>query len=289
MEWNELFIDCDRMSAETLALAEDFQSGGHQSPDLPIRNNPSEENKISPSKQECQVSGPREGCGLLYHIDFQGQTFSIRGLAIHNLKESYEQAQQGSPQILEPLRIAQDSQLGEIKIFRTPTYATAEILADQLFNRRFPVHEDSYFNVSDPGPGLWLVDRGLPEFCLYFKRVFHQDLATHSLGPIIDPQVATRRFLELPETLSIWPRELTVKIDEKALILQSSSNEEEVQSLIDSLREIFCNARMPWKRSDFKNTTTGQTSYFFFLEMAYIRGLWKDIEGELDRLSHAKK
>ena len=109
-----------------------------------------EENKVSHPKQECQVSGPREGCGLLYHIDFQGQTFSIRGLAIHNLKESYEQAQQGSPQILEPLRIAQDSQLGEIKIFRTPTYATAEILADQLFNRRFPVHEDSYFNVSDP-------------------------------------------------------------------------------------------------------------------------------------------
>ncbi|HAZ12815.1 MAG: hypothetical protein A2X86_04080 [Bdellovibrionales bacterium GWA2_49_15] len=281
MEWNEFVINFDQMSAETLSLAQNLQSANIQSP--------LEEFKALPLEAECHVGEQVEGSGLLYHIDFQGQTFSIRGIAVHDLKVSYAQALQGSQEILAPLRMQQDFQSVEIKTFRTPTHATAEILADQLFNRRFPLHEDSYFNVSDPGPGLWLVDRGLPEFCLHFKRVFHQDLATHSLGPIIDPQVAARRFLELPETLAIWPKELVLKIDEKALILQSACGDSCIQSILEKLREIFCHARMTWKRSDFKNTAAGQTSYFFFLEMAFTRGLWMDIEEELNHLATAKR
>lgn len=282
MEWNELVIDYDRMSAETLSLAEDLQKKGND-------QTPIEEFKTLPLEEERHAGEQVEGAGLIYHIDFQGRTFSIRGIAVPDLKESYAQALQGCQEILTPLRMQQEFQTVDIKVFRTPTCATAEILADQLFNRRFPLHEDSYFNVSDPGPGLWLVDRDLPEFCLHFKRVFHQDLTTHSLGPIIDPQVACRRFLELPETLVSWPKELEIKIDEKALILQSHSRSELVHSIFEKLREIFCDARMTWKRSDFKKTAAGQTSYFFFLEMAYTRGLWMDIEYELDRLSNSKR
>ncbi len=277
MDWNELVIDYDRMSAETLLLVEQLQDDRATTQQL-------EELPPLPVPEVPQVQGP----GLLYYVDFQGRTFSIRGLPVTDLNESYQSALQGDEKILGDLRIDGPDKLVDIKLFKTPECATAEVLADQLFNRRFPIHEDSYFNVSDPGPGLWSVERGAHEFCLYFKRVFHQELVTHSLGPIVDPLVAARRFSELPQTLTLWPQELEIKIDEKALVLQPRDPSANVQMYLQNLREICCNGKMIFEKSDFKNTTQGRTSYFFFLELAYTRKFWLEIEQELSRLSNEK-
>lgn len=301
MDWNQLDIDFDRLSEETLWLVDQIGEGKSVKEleaqffekKVVVQNiqetqdfipAPAYEKVIILEETAAQIpfeaeliTGPIvEGSGVIFYVDIQGGTFSIRGMPTNDLKKDYARALAADPVVLEQMRIQDVSSCAHIQVFHTPGPATAEMLADQIFNRRFPRQEDSYLNVSDPGPGLWFIDRGPNEFCLSFKRVFRQGLNTLSLGPLIDPRVALRRFNDLATGLVNFPAVLSLQADEKAVLLKSES--EEGQKLILNFRELFLDGRLNFQKEDFQDNAEGRTLFYFFLELAFIRSFWLETE-----------
>jgi hypothetical protein len=278
MEWNQLVIDFDQLSAETLWLVDQIREG-KSIQELEkgeyVTNQEIEKPSVFPLEEEKNVGPQVEGPGLLYFIDFQGRTFSVRGLASKDLRIDYKLALKGDQTILDSLRVSGEKESASIQIFRTPSFETAEMIVDQIANRRFPIEEESYLNVSDPGPGLWFFDRGENEFSLSFKRIFRQGgKGAISIGPLFDPKVAERRFRNLPSTLLEWSANDQLELDDRGITMKSNQN----KKIILCLKDILIDGRMTFQPGDFKPTHDGRTLYLFLLELAFIRRFWLEIE-----------
>ena len=106
---------------------------------------------------EEDVNVPEEVPGVLFHLQKKTSTFVIRLQESSNLKEDFKNIMK-HPEFFPSLRMSEGEESFEEKLsfFECDNIEVAKMIKDHLSNKRFPMHEEHVFNVSDPGDSWWL-------------------------------------------------------------------------------------------------------------------------------------
>ena len=126
--------------------------------------------------------------GLIYSILRSEGTFVIRGGPCQNLQQERERRE------------------GPFLFFELPRLDQAQILKDQLFNRRMPLKEELLYNLSDPGLHWWLDLLGPSKKGFRVDNRGHKDSLLPrflKLGPLGNPSVFNKRFSSLSKLLPL--------------------------------------------------------------------------------------
>lgn len=173
--------------------------------------------------------------GVLYHLQKSSSLFVIRTLVSKNIREDYQKIID-SPEEYPSLRLVEgDSKDIEKKLrfFILDNHLQAEIVHDQISNRRFPVDEEIMCNLSDPGFSWWLTKK-VNGFQLSFTLSVGLDAETIKLGPVGDQQMALRNF-QLMEIL-MQKAGLDLNIQNESNRVQFNEGEE---FLLEELKDLF--------------------------------------------------
>ncbi|EQC45389.1 hypothetical protein [Bacteriovorax sp. Seq25_V] len=213
--------------------------------------------------------------GLVYTIFKSGTTFSLRGFACESIEEAFDSIYSGEKSFLRALRL-NDSELDQIKFFELSSFERAEIVLDQVFNKRFPLEEDVLCNISDPGFSWWYgkADDG---FRINFKsHKFMCQGERTKLGPIGDVIVACLRFAKLKEHFKYHLPISELVINEKQFVLRSS---DKTHPIMKELMNLFERGEISEESALLCELDLSLRLYL--LELADIRRFWIDVEGAL--------
>ncbi|MCO4793936.1 MAG: hypothetical protein KC493_09495 [Bacteriovoracaceae bacterium] len=222
-----------------------------------------------------------QGPGLVYRVDKGSSTFCVRGFATENIEQSLLDIESGEVVTREKLRLDDDLDYDTLNFFETDELAMAQIIIDQLFNRRFPIDEDILCNLSDPGFSWWL---NLDEVGLniFFKSHGLNRMDRFSrLGPIGDNAIACLRLNQASSFLRTKFAINEFSCDDKSLNITPV----ESKSLgYQNFLELLVDGEFNWSIEDFSNDTHGRTMYFYFKELAALRAFWINLEEILEDL-----
>lgn len=235
-------------------------------------------------EEEPQDYLPEEP-GVLYHIQKSTSIFVIRTFVSQNIKEDYQKIID-APEDYPSLRLLEGSDEDvskKLRFFLVENPGQAEIIHDQLNNRRFPVHEEMMCNISDPGFSWWLTTRG-EGFQLSFTMSVSSSESTVKLGPLGDQQLALKNFRKL-ETM-ITEAGLALNIQNEMSRVQFTEGEE---FLMEELKDLFQFGVVSESMQDlFKllNKSVGdhstlEMSWFYLQELAAMRRFWIQIQYDL--------
>lgn len=221
-----------------------------------------------------------QGPGLLYRIITGGSTFSLRGVACENIKETADELSGGDKNLLAQLKIEDDAEQAEIFHFRCDFLAQAEIIHDQLFNRRFPLYEDMLCNLSDPGYSWWMEPRQ-DSLVVYFKsQSIDREKNLIKLGPVGDYALAHRRFAELGRVLRALFPVRDFSCDERRLVITPVDADNEN---FNAIRGIFAKGHAPTELAGFGPQEFGRTLFFYLSELASVRSFWMELVPKLEK------
>lgn len=184
---------------------------------------------------EEEINEYPDGPGILYHLQKSTSLFVIRTLVSKNIRDDYKKIMD-RPDEYPSLRLV-ESEVVEVekklRFFILENHLQAEIIHDQISNRRFPINEEIMCNLSDPGFSWWLTkkDNG---FQISFTLSVGQNDETVKLGPIGDHQLALRGFQQM-ESL-IQKAGLNLNIQNETNRVQFNDGEE---FLIEELKDLF--------------------------------------------------
>ena len=218
-----------------------------------------------------------ETCGLIYRLDGGVTTFSVKGVCVDNISQALIELENVDSELWKPLK-TQERDVNSLFIFITKTRALAEVISDELLNRRFPVKEDMVCNISDPGFSWWMVDNG-SGFNLFFKS-FGTDRADRytRLGPLGDSSIAQKRFSQAePLFRTFFPVNEFATSDN----FFSISSVKENHLSFQIFKDIFVSGVNNTTLEDFPDTSVGRTLFFYFQEMSALREFWLDIESKI--------
>lgn len=227
----------------------------------------------------CVVPYPKSP-GLVFRIDRGSDTFCLRGVACHNIAETFELLETRDPALLRKLKI--EGELDHIRYFDSETFERAEIIRDQLFNRRFPIEEDRICNISDPGFSWWM-ERGEKSFQIFYQSISVDRASTLvKLGPIGDGKLASRFFMYLESVLaniipmahfSSEPRSFKIVCQER-------------NTHFDELIELFQSGLDICSLPHFDCLKVHSTLYFYLAELATVRKFWLSVENDVGGMSY---
>lgn len=232
-----------------------------------------------PSSSAFRPQGP----GILYRVVTGGSTFSLRGVACDNIKEFADELDSGNIALKTALKIADDDENVEIHHFRCDFLEQAEIIIEQLFNRRFPLYEDMLCNLSDPGYSWWM-EPSNENLTVYFKaHSIEREKNLIKLGPIGDYALAHRRFSELQKVLHSMFSVREYSCDERRLVIKPVNASSEG---FKALREIFAKGKSPTDLPGFAPSEMGRTLFFYLSELASVRSFWTELALKLEKKSN---
>lgn len=227
--------------------------------------------------------------GVLYHIQKSPSIFVIRTLVSHNIREDYLKILE-NPEDYPSLRLVEgnpEELESRLRFFIVENQYQAEVIHDQLNNRRFPVDEEMMCNLSDPGFSWWMTRKD-STLQVAFNLSSSLDDCAVKLGPLGDRELAVRSFLSFGELLSKSGLELSVQnepnrvvFEEKeALLLQDIQDLFEMGVIGEGITDLF---RLLAKKSE----TDGEleSTWYYFQELASIRRFWIQIQYDLQATS----
>lgn len=223
--------------------------------------------------------------GVLYHIQQSSSIFVIRTLASANIRQDFARVCE-SPEDYPTLRLIEAGESlapEKLRFFMVDQVSQAEIIHDQINNRRFPKFEEHMCNISDPGFSWWMC-RKESGFQISFNLSVQSGEETIKLGPLGDRELATHAFTQLGELLS--NSGLPVNIQNEINRIQFSEGEE---LLLDEFRDVFEFGIVGSGLADLfkllakcrQNTTTLETTWFYLQEVASIRRFWIQIQYDI--------
>jgi len=222
--------------------------------------------------------------GILYHIQKSPSIFVIRTLVSHNIREDYLKIIE-NPEDYPSLRLIEGSSEeleSRLRFFIVENQYQAEVIHDQLNNRRFPVDEEMMCNLSDPGFSWWMT-RKEGTLQVAFNLSSSLDSAV-KLGPLGDRELAVRSFLQFGELLSRSGLELSVQNEPnrvvfeevEKLLLQDIQDLFEMGVIGDGITELF---RLLAKKSHPEGEL--ESTWYYFQELASIRRFWIQVQYDL--------
>lgn len=222
--------------------------------------------------------------GLIYHLQRSTSVFVIRTLASKNIRQDMQKILQ-EPELYPSLRLLEsgsDDVESRLRFFILENHLQAEIIHDQIANRRFPIHEEMLCNLSDPGFSWWL-DKKESGFQLSFTMSVSSD-HTVKLGPIGDQQLALKSF-KLMESL-LQSAGLALNVQNEMNRVQFNEGEEflleELKDMFEygvvgeGLQDLFC--LLARRTSDHSEL---ETLWLYLQELAAMRRFWIQIQYDL--------
>lgn len=226
-----------------------------------------------------------ECSGVLYHIQKSTSVFVIRTFISENIRRDLLQIK-ARPEDYPSLRLLEnntDDVLSRLKFFMVEDLSQAEIIHDQLHNRRFPIHEEMMCNLSDPGFSWWLTkkDQG---FQLSFTLSVTDEYSI-KIGPLGDRELAVKNFQAL-ESL-VTSAGIGMNIENETNRVQFTDCEE---FLLEELKDIFEFGVVTETLKDLfkllsrksQDHMALETTWFYLNELAAMRRFWIQIQFDLE-------
>jgi hypothetical protein len=223
--------------------------------------------------------------GLLYHIQKTSSVFVVRTYVSKSIRADY-QLIIDRPEDFPSLRLLEggnDEVEKKLRYFMVEDFAEAEVIHDQVSNRRFPVNEELMCNLSDPGFSWWLSKKANG-----FQISFNISLASDDvvkLGPLGDQQLALRVFQEMQDILAEAGLDLNVQNEINRV--QFSDGEE---FLLEELRDLFefgvlgegLEKLFKLLSRRISEHSRLEALWYFLQEIAAMRRFWIQVQYDLD-------
>jgi hypothetical protein len=224
--------------------------------------------------------------GVLYHVQKSSSVFVIRTLVSQNIKEDYLKIME-RPEDYPSLRLLENDSIdftGKLKFFMVENPSEAEIIHDQLHNRRFPVHEEMMCNLSDPGFSWWLTKKE-HGFQISFTMSVASDENTVKLGPLGDRELAIRNFQTFENIVRSAGIDINVQnelnrvqfTDCEQFLLEELKDVFEFGVITDTLKDLF---KILFRKV--KDTSSLEQIWFYIHELAAMRRFWIQIQFDLN-------
>lgn len=230
---------------------------------------------------ESSLPEAPQGPGLVYRVEKGVSTFCVRGFATESIEQTLLDVESGEVKVREKLRIQDEMDYDTLNFFETDELSLAQVIIDQLFNRRFPIDEDILCNLSDPGFSWWLngEENGIE---IYFKSHGLDRMERFKrLGPIGDNTIACLRMNQASRFFRTQFPINEFSCDEKSLkITPVDSGSEGYQNFLS----LILNGENHFKIQDFSEEFGGRTLYFYLKELATLRAFWINLEEILEDL-----
>ena len=218
--------------------------------------------------------------GVIYRVETGGATFCIRGFAVENLREGFKELERGEDvSMWEVLRlpVGEESEIS-LQFFSVEEIEYADVIVDQVFNRRFPIDEDTLCNLSDPGFSWWF-EEFEGGFSIHFKSYgLDRNEQFVRLGPLSDLLIAKKRLLQAEDMLRSYFPISEFSCDEKTFRIASVKKD---HLSFEFLKGIFLDGENHSGIDQFPDTPMGRTLFYYFKELAAVRGFWIGIQEEL--------
>lgn len=214
--------------------------------------------------------------GIIYIIKGSSGTFSLRGFSTESVKDSFSKLNQKDSEIFKKLNLEEDNNSHnhneEIFYFETSSIEEAEIIVEDVFNKRYPFNDNLLCSLSDPSANWW-INNDSKGFSIYFKSYSIGNSSNfYQLGPIGDMKIAFKRFSDFQDILDKKANFKSISCTPKELII---SSEHEISQ---GLKSIFLRGVYPRESHFFSRELIGSTMYFYLNELASIRRFWINIE-----------
>lgn len=227
-----------------------------------------------------------ESPGILYHVQKTKSVFVIRTMVSQNIREDYKMIMD-RPEDYPSLRLLEgggEDLVTKLKFFIVENPFQAEIIHDQLHNRRFPIDEEMMCNLSDPGFSWWLTKKQ-KGFQLAFTMSVASDESTVKLGPLGDRELALRNFQVLEDLVTSAGIDMNIQnemnrvqfTDCEEFILEELKDVFEFGVVTQTLTDIF---KILSKRCKEKGPL--ETTWFYLQELAAMRRFWIQIQFDLN-------
>lgn len=223
--------------------------------------------------------------GLLYHLQKSSSLFVIRTFVSQNIREDYEKIM-ANPEDYPSLRLLEggaEDISKKLRFFILDNHLQAEIIHDQIANRRFPVDEEMMCNLSDPGFSWWLTKKE-NGFQVSFTLSVGSEDQTVKLGPIGDQQLALKSFQQMENLMQ--EAGLVLNIQNESNRVQFNEGEE---ILLEELKDLFEFGVVGEGMTDlFKllarriaDMSQLETLWLYLQEIAAMRRFWIQIQYDL--------
>lgn len=211
-------------------------------------------------------------CGLVFNIVKSSSTFSLRGVITDNISDTFEAALRGDKTTLKALRI-DENEVAQSLYYEVENLDVAQVLYDQIFNKRFPLEEDLICNISDPGFSWWY-QRSDDAIRINFKsHKLEGNGQRLKLGPIGDVCIASILFGRLEKLLENKMGLLEYNISEKHFIIKPKDR---FHKIFDELTNLFEEGELD-RDAQLLRDLDG-TLKLYLNELAVIRKFWLNVE-----------
>lgn len=260
------------------------QTYRHQQEQFPEEENVVEGELRMRGEEEIQEILP-EGAGVIYHLQQSSSIFVIRTFVSRNVQSDYKMILD-RPEDFPSLRLLEGGEIDlshKLRFFIVENPYQAEIIHDQLNNRRFPVNEESMCNLSDPGFSWWLIPKG-SGFQISFTLSVSEAEGMVKLGPLGDQQVALKNFQGLQSLITGAGLELLMENEMNRV--QFAEGEE---MLMDELRDLFEYGVVSDSMVELfkllsrstEDLSVLQTTWYYLQELAAMRRFWIQVQYDL--------
>jgi len=291
---DSITINFDQLAEETLQLSEQFEQDNREFQQLQgqARFNFLTESLALPAaefaaKNTGEMAEIPAAPGLFYWPDLGKNTFILRAAPSTNLKETMEHLFAENCDFLDALRIksTDDENLNLLNFYQTETFEMAEVVRDQLANRRFLYHEEQVCNISDPGHSWW-ANISAESIKIHFRSYGLKNEDTLiKLGPIGDQKIAQIRFDQASQMLPSFFPVTEYSCSDKGVIIATAAAG---HPHFEIYKEIFVKGEFLGQLKSFPKGENSLTLYFYFKELAVIRKFWLQLEKSFSQ-SHSDK
>lgn len=210
--------------------------------------------------------------GIVFNIVKSSSTFSLRGIVTENISDSFEMAYAGDKHTLKALRI-DESEVEASLFYELENIDHAQVIYDQIFNKRFPLEEDLICNISDPGFSWWY-QRSDEAIRINFKSHKLEGSGQRlKLGPIGDVCIASILFSRLEKALEEKMSLHEFCISEKHFIIKPK---DKFHAIFEELSLLFEEGQIN-ENSKLLSIADG-TLKLYLQELAAIRKFWIEVE-----------
>lgn len=223
--------------------------------------------------------------GVIYHIQKSSSVFVIRTMVSANIREDLTLINE-QPENYPSLRLLEGGETDvskKLKFFIVENPSQAEIIHDQLHNRRFPIFEEMMCNLSDPGFSWWLTKKE-KGFQLAFTMSV-SDNNTIKIGPLGDRELAVKNFQTFEQLVTGAGLEMNIQnemnrvqfSDCEEFILEELKDVFEFGVITQTLQDIF--KILSRKCSQ---VSALEETWFYLQELAAMRRFWIQIQYDLE-------
>ncbi len=216
--------------------------------------------------------------GVIYHIQKSASIFVIRTFVSQNIKDDFLRIAQ-SPEEYPSLRLLEGGNSdieGRLKFFIVDNLFQAEIIHDQINNRRFPIHEELICNISDPGFSWWLTKKE-KGFQLAFTMSVASEEGTIKLGPMGDREVALKNFQNFEELATKAGLEMNIQNEINRVQFTDCD-----EFLLEELKDVFEFGVITDTMQELLRSLGNMTTWLYFQELAAMRRFWIQIQFDLN-------